>query len=748
MQPANLIAKALQAFVVPPTHTAPAAEQEAESDGALDAAETMRRLCVAVLAGQPLQSTLDETLSSLVSSVGIRLAMLVVLDDGAAPRLRAAAGDDPESLQRWQSSPGVLAGLRRCLREQRAVVLPVLDAPDPIEGVGRAVWVVVPAGNEPSIARALMVRLDAPRLLLDPELPSMFEDLGRLLALAFVHARSQLHHTALTHAANAVVLTNERGAIEWVNPAFERMWGWTLPEILGRPMNFLKSGRHDSSFYERMWGLLAGGESFRHEFVNRRRDGSLLQVHQTITPVRDSAQRNTHYIGIQEDLSAVRSAEALARRLESHDATTNLPRRQHFVDELDTLIRAGDRPARPFAVIFLDMDRFKHVNEMFGHGVGDRLLTSTARLVSAAAGDGAVVARLGGDEFAILAPYARDLRQAGALATHIASRLAEPQDVDGYSLRATASMGITMYPADGTSADQLMRNADLAMYRAKQDGPATWKFFSPAMDEHVRRHTNIEQRLRQSLQQGGLTLHYQPQIRLGDDRVVGVEALARWHDPVLGHVSPAEFIPVAEDCGLIGELGGWVLDSALEQAERWAHGRGNAPRVAINVSVGQFAHGDLVDDVARALRARKIDPRQIELELTESALALDDQRAMDVVRGLKALGLQIAIDDFGTGYSSLSRLSQLAVDRLKIDASFVRRMDVDGAHLIEAIVAMAGGLNMSTLAEGVETQAQAQRLRELGCQEVQGYLYGRPVPAERIVWHRTLPGLRAVVGLP
>jgi diguanylate cyclase (GGDEF)-like protein len=440
-----------------------------------------------------------------------------------------------------------------------------------------------------------------------------------------------------------------------------------------------------------------------------------------------------------EDLVAQRSAmlqvsEEKYRTLAHRDALTGLSNRVLFAEQLDQAIAQAERSQGQFALMVLNLDKFAAINESFGHGLGDQLLIEVARRLRTVLPNGEAIARVGGDEFHILLERDEAAPWMDLSAQRLIEALAQPFDLEDRRLYVGASIGIALYPDDGRSADVLLSHADAALHRAKDEGRSTLRFFSPDMTRQARERLTLEADLRHALEEQQLRLHYQPQLDLASGQIVGLEALVRWQHPQRGLVSPAQFIPMAEESGLIVPLGDWVLREACRQIKAWET-QGLAPRqTAVNISAVQLSRSDLVNTVRQALTQADLPPHRLELEITESCLVVDRDRAIHSLGELRGLGLRLSVDDFGTGYSSLAYLQQLAVHKLKVDISFVRDITTNpgNASIVRAIIALGHSLGLEIVAEGVETAEQAAQLRELGCQVIQGYLVSRPLPADDI----------------
>ena len=443
------------------------------------------------------------------------------------------------------------------------------------------------------------------------------------------------------------------------------------------------------------------------------------------------------WVATIEDITPRKRAEEKIAHLAHYDALTDLPNRVLFRERLEQALR-DLRPGARLAVLYIDIDEFKSVNDALGHPVGDELLKGVARRLRGCLGEADVAARLGGDEFAIIQQAGHDAAHTERLVQAIYAAIREPFECAGHLITTDASIGIAVAPGDGRHLDQLLKNADLALYGAKADGRRTWRFFEPGMDARARARRTLELELRQAIAGDGFEVHYQPVVDLHDSAVRGAEALLRWRHPQRGTISPADFIPVAEDTGLINELGRFVLDAACREAAKWPE----HVRIAVNVSPVQFRGPTLALNVAAALAASGLAPSRLELEITEAVLMRDDEAALATLHQLRALGVRIALDDFGTGYSSLSYLHRFPFDKIKIDRSFVKNIGAEGASsaIIQAVVNIAEASNMTTTAEGVEQEWQRELLRELGCTEMQGYLFSPPVSAAEIA--RLMAGAR------
>jgi diguanylate cyclase (GGDEF)-like protein len=457
-------------------------------------------------------------------------------------------------------------------------------------------------------------------------------------------------------------------------------------------------------------------------FEHTRSDGTVIEILRTPLPEGGFVQTFT-------DVTKRRQAEAFIAKLASEDPLTGLPNRRVFRASIEKLIGA-EGEATKFALLFLDLDRFKVINDTLGHRIGDMLLIEVAKRLQQSLQSGDVLARLGGDEFAIVMPSLRSRAGLAAAANTIVERVAQPYDIDGHRIRSTVSIGIAVGPSDGGNADDLLMAADLALYAVKTNGRGTYCFYKHTMNEELKGRRQIETDLREAIEQKQLYLEYQPIIDLRRNIIAGFEALARWRHPTLGAISPAVFVPVAEDTGLILPLGEWALREACSQAAAWP----NDLKIAVNLSPVQFSSPNLADMVVRILAETGLAPQRLVLEITERLFISDTEKTLTILHRLKAIGVGVAMDDFGTGYSSLSSLRGFPFDKIKIDRAFVKELgeNLQNSVIVQAVIIIAGALGMTTVAEGVETAAQQRMLTALGCDEAQGYLYSKAVPSERI----------------
>lgn len=537
--------------------------------------------------------------------------------------------------------------------------------------------------------------------------------------------------SALEQTADAVMITDRDGVIEYINPAFSSVTGYSRDEALGAKPNLIKSNRHDERFYQRMWEQIARGDVFTEVFVNRRKDGSLYYEAKTITPVIDQSGNIVSFISTGKDITEHMETQEQLRFLAEHDVLTALPNRQVLIERMRQSLARARRRNLMVATLFMDIDQFKYVNDSLGHEVGDELLIQIAKRLVAHVREGDTVARFGGDEFVVVLDDAGSVADITGVAEKLLNALTPPFRVNGMELHATASMGISVFPSDGPDSETLLRNADNAMYRAKEAGRNSYRFFSGDMSARAFERLTLENSLRNALERNQFELYYQPQLRIENRQVVGIEALLRWNHPEFGLVSPDDFIPLLEDTGLIVQVGEWVLDQACRQMQCWVEAELIRGRIAVNISARQFADMGFRNAVRRTLQTSGLAPQHLELEMTESIFLRESRDTSETLNTMSELGVGLAIDDFGTGYSSLSYLKRFPIDTLKIDRSFIRDIteDSDDEALSAAIVAMAQRLNLRVVAEGVETEAQLELLRKFNCELVQGYLFSRPLTA-------------------
>ena len=583
------------------------------------------------------------------------------------------------------------------------------------------VWVVISAGFI-FIARARLLRC----LGIGAKLRERSEDRERLRQAAAVFDCTR----------EGVLVTNHDGLIVHVNRAFIQITGYQSEEALGQRPSLFKSGRHPAAFYQAMFATLQSKGEWSGEIWNRRKSGEIYPQWQTIRLIHDDHGRLSHFVAVFSDISAIKNSEHELIRLAHHDPLTDLPNRLLFTDRAQQALTSAQAQKRGCALLMVDLDHFKMINDSLGHTIGDHMLKAVAERLAAMFGPGITLARLGGDEFAVLAESCPQLVQAAALAQRIIDGLKEPFLIDEHQLFINTSIGISLFPGDALSAEQLLRNADSALFKAKSAGRNGYALYTEELTAHAQQRVELAFELRRALEQQQLRVYYQPIHDMPTSRMVGVEALVRWEHPERGLVSPAEFIPVAERTGLIAEIDAWVMRQACQQMCQWQQAGVALSFVAVNVSSRLFARRELYQQVAQVLRDTGLDPAYLELEVTESAVMEDPEVALEQMHRLRELGVRLAIDDFGTGYSSLLRLKRLPVQKLKIDQGFVAGLpgDEDDGAIVRVIIALAHSMGMQVQAEGIEQVEQAALLLELGSHLGQGYWFGRPVPPGQLNW--------------
>ncbi|MEX1199282.1 MAG: EAL domain-containing protein [Methylophaga sp.] len=532
---------------------------------------------------------------------------------------------------------------------------------------------------------------------------------------------------AVEQSPSSVLITDIEARIVYVNETFLEQTGFRIEEVLGQNPRFLQADKTLPNDYREMWSALKQGEPWRGEFYNRRKDGSEYIVSLMVSPVRNDEGEIINYLAIEDDITEKKQVEEKINYLAHYDQLTGLPNRVLLHDHFQFAINLASRNHEKLAVMFLDLDNFKNVNDGLGHSIGDKLLIEVSQRLKTALRAEDAVGRLGGDEFIMVLPKT-DANGAAVLAQKLIDSISKPFKISPYELSCTPSIGIAIYPEDGTEIEALSRNADAAMYKVKQFSKNGFMFFTPEMQEKSKRNLQLSNALRTAIKNNELYLKYQPQVRLNDMQVVGVEALLRWQHPVYGEVSPAEFIPVAEESGLINEIGRWVLEKAISDIKPLESYVAGEFQMAVNLSVVQFRNRHIVRDVESLLKKYNVPAAKLTLELTEAVAMSEPEIGIAIMDALHKLGVGIAIDDFGTGYSSLSYIKRFRVNKLKIDKSFIDDIetDPDDKAIVGAIISMAKSLDLMTIAEGVETKGQLDLLTQQGCDQMQGYFYSKP----------------------
>jgi diguanylate cyclase (GGDEF)-like protein/PAS domain S-box-containing protein len=557
-------------------------------------------------------------------------------------------------------------------------------------------------------------------------------------------SQEQLRIAAIAfEAQEGMVVTDVDGAILRVNRTFSQITGYSAEEVIGQTLRLLKSDRHDDSFYHAMWSSILETGSWQGELWNRRKNGEVYPQWLTVTAVPGPDGGTTHYVGTLTDITLRKAAEDEIRELAFFDPLTRLPNRRLLLDRVQQALATSRRHGGHGALFYIDLDDFKTLNDTLGHDQGDRLLQQVALRLSTRIRESDTLARLGGDEFVLMIEHlsaqpTEAARQAETLGRALLATLRQPYELDGRTHYSAASIGITLFDPEPIRVEELMKQADLAMYRAKAAGRNTMCFFDPSMQSEVSARATLEAQLRLGVQQDRFLLHYQVQVDR-EGAVVGAECLLRWQDPQCGLVSPAVFIPLAEQSGLILAIGHWVLQAACAQLAVWSkRPETQHLTLAVNISARQFRQTDFVDQIIRCLQETGADPARLKLEITETLLLEDVEDTIGKMIALKSHGVGFALDDFGTGYSSLSYLKRLPFDQIKIDRTFVFDVltDTNAAAIARTIIALGRTLELAVIAEGVETKAQRDWLATNGCHAYQGYLYGRPEPLESLSLER------------
>jgi diguanylate cyclase (GGDEF)-like protein/PAS domain S-box-containing protein len=549
---------------------------------------------------------------------------------------------------------------------------------------------------------------------------------------------------AFEHMREAVVVTDARHRILQVNQAFERITGYPQEEAIGQTPRLLKSGRQSKDFYRSFYHALDEQGEWRGEIWNRRKNGDIYPQWLSVKAVHDKAGDLSGYVSVFADITDIKDSERRLWELAHHDPLCDLPNRLLFNARLEHAIQRAHRTSTQLGLLFIDLDRFKNINDSMGHQAGDELLQEVARRLQSAVHEDDTVARLGGDEFVVLVEDIPDANAARRIANRIIERLADPVTTGGRSLVVTASIGISLYPGDGHDPETLLKHADAAMYQAKTLGRNRLAYYAPDLTREIEQRLELEHDLRHGLARDEFSIHYQPQFASSDGRLVAVEALLRWQHPKRGLVPPNEFIPIAEETGLIGQLGCWVTETACRQAMAWRASGFEAFRLAVNLSPYQL-RGECTETLMAIFERTGFPATSFEFEVTETLLVEEGGYALSQLTEMRRrLGMHVAMDDFGTGHSSLGQLKLLPIDKLKIDRSFVSELteDANDAAIVKAIILMAHTLGLQVVAEGVETPEQHRFLCRNGCDHLQGFLYARPIPAEEITQLLTADQLR------
>ncbi|MEN8180779.1 MAG: EAL domain-containing protein [Pseudomonadota bacterium] len=545
--------------------------------------------------------------------------------------------------------------------------------------------------------------------------------------------RLQQASVVFDSTSEGVLITDENSIIIAVNSAFKTITGYSEDESIGQSAGFTKSGIHDTDFYRAMWKAIEKTGHWQGEIIDRRKNGETYPKWLSISEVRNNKDAITNYVGVFNDITQLKEAQNRLQHMAQHDFLTDLPNRFLFEDRLEHAINRAKRNRTLVALLFLDLDRFKNINDSLGHIVGDHLLIEVAHRIQSLVREEDTLARLGGDEFTIILESITEQRQAAVIAEKIIENMKLPIPVDGHELFVTCSIGISTYPQDGEEQSQLIKNADAAMYKAKEDGRNKFRFYSSELSSRLYRRFELEGELRRALERNQFSLHYQPQVSGQDERIIGAEALIRWTHPEKGLIPPGEFLSIADESGLLSTLEAWIIDDACRQLKEWKEQKLPPIKLAVNLSSELISYHDIANRVSAALEREQLSSAALQFEITETNLVEHTELLISNLKALKDLGISIAIDDFGTGYSSMAYLKRFAVSKLKIDQSFVRDIAIDpnDKAIVKAVILMGHSLGLSITAEGVETEEQKVYLTEQGCDELQGYLFSKALPADQ-----------------
>ncbi len=553
--------------------------------------------------------------------------------------------------------------------------------------------------------------------------------------------RIRLLAKVFQNASEAIVIINEENKIIETNPAFERISGYTHEEVLGMDPHILSSGRHDTAFYAKMWKSIQDHGQWKGEIWDRRKNGELYPKLLSITRFLDESRQKTYFLGTFTDISQLKNTEYELRLMAYYDALTGLPNRLYFLEQLDQAIKLAKREQQRVALLFVDIDDFKNVNDSLGHAAGDELLKTVSRILRNAVRESDLVSRLGGDEFVLALFKLSEPGYAMQVGEEINRRLSQPIQIRGQEVFINGSIGVSFYPEDGENANELLKMGDTAMYHSKERGKGQVSFYKSHMEANAKIKINRVAELHHALENNEFHVLYQPQVDIESGGITGAEALVRWIHPKEGMISPLEFISIAEESGLIVPLGAWVLNEVCLQTKRWLDAGLNPVPVAVNFSVRQFQRDDVYGLIKKTLAETGLPAHLLRVELTEGILMQEVDKAVDILTDLRHMGVVTSVDDFGTGYSSLSYLNRFPLHELKIDQAFVAHVEED-ASIAKAVVSLGLGLNLQVLAEGVETEGQRACLAAMGCLFVQGYFFSKPLKAadmEEVLTVRVLP---------
>jgi diguanylate cyclase (GGDEF)-like protein/PAS domain S-box-containing protein len=676
----------------------------------------------------------------------IRLLIIEDSEDDAAlvRRLLRRSGYQVES-ERVDSAPGLTQALRKkwdlVIADHSMPQFSGLEALKMVRRVNREIPFIFVSGTIGEETATEAMRVGAQDYLLKTNLkrliPAVQRELQQVENRSRLNERVQSDQIILNSIEDAVLSTDVDGNVTYLNLAAEKMTGWSCEEAAGRPLAAvfrILDTTSRGTILNPMQMAVGNHQDDRlpSSAILIRRDGLEIPIENSISPLHDIRGQVTGAVTVVRDVTAARAMALQLTHSALHDVLTGLPNRTLLNDRVDQAIALASRHRQKFAVLFLDLDGFKYINDSLGHPIGDKLLQSIGNRLMDCVRASDTISRQGGDEFVVLLTDMNRSDEAAAMARRMLEAVAETHFIGRHSLHITASIGLSIYPDDGLDAETLIKNSDTAMYQAKENGRQTYEFFTPAMNARAVERQSIEESLRHALRREEFILHYQPKVNLKSGEITGAEALIRWTHRIRGQVPPAQFIAVAEDCGLILPIGKWVLREACKQAKVWADA-GLPLTVAVNISAREFRDKHFLEGVLAILNETDLDPRYLELELTESVLMKRAEYAESILKTLRARGVQVAVDDFGTGYSSLSYLTKFSIDTIKIDQSFIRKIATtpNEASIVTAVISMGRSLKMRVIAEGVETQEELSFLQAQQCDEAQGYYFSRAVDPQQ-----------------
>lgn len=611
-----------------------------------------------------------------------------------------------------------------------------ISALNVLKRTGQDIPFIIVSANIGEEIAVMAMKAGAHDFIMKDKLARLVPAIERELKEATVRARHQQTESemrkltgAIEQTTDAVMICNTQGIIEYVNSGFVRMTGYSKDEAIGQNSRLLCSGRHDDSFYGVLWDTISLGDVFQDVFINKRKDGSLYYEEKSITPLKNDKGVVEHFISTGKDITEQMQTRERLHHLSQHDLLTGLPNRLLFNDRLEQALPRARRSGTMLAVVLVDMDRFKNINETLGFDCGDHMLQAVGGRLLASTRDGDTVARLGDDEFAIILEDVQQIEDIPRIIEKILGSLSQAYYIDDHELFVTSSIGVSIYPGDGLQPELLIQNADVAIHHAKESGSNNYRFYETKMNEQSLYRLNLESSLRKALEREEFFLLYQPQIDLVTHKITGFEALLRWAHPELGIVSPVEFIPLLEDSGMIEQVGKWVLRRACQTCVEWHQQGFGDISMAVNLSPVQFDDEHIATVIKSILDETGLPANHLELELTESTIMRNAEGAAKTLSKLSNMGVAIAIDDFGTGYSSLSYLQKFPLNTLKIDRSFVNDLTSnDGdVNIVSAIISMAHSLGLTVVAEGVENADQLCLLQNKQCEYVQGFYFSKPL---------------------